>query len=123
MRSPKRSVSPGSARTWPSASITNFAPAGPLDADQRLAAERLDVVDAALDRPDQAGLRVPEPRVLGPHAGDHLGRHVGVGREREPHVAEHAARATPLRRSAPTRARLIAGLPMKPATKVFAGRS
>lgn len=43
------------------------------DADQRLAAERLDLAHAPLDRPEEPLLAVPQPRVLGPRADDHPG--------------------------------------------------
>ena len=40
-------------------------PARRFDRDQRLAAERFDVLDPSLERPEQPGLRVPETRVSG----------------------------------------------------------
>ncbi len=52
----------------PSASITNRAPSSADDADERLAPERLDVLDAALDRADETGVVAPGPTCLGPDA-------------------------------------------------------
>jgi hypothetical protein len=49
------------------------------EADERLAAERLDVVHAPLKRPGEPCVLAPEQRVLRPDSEDELGRHLAVG--------------------------------------------
>ena len=73
----------------------------PVDAEERLAPQRLDVLDLALERPHHPVL--PQPRELGPHAD-----------------RSRPAGSSPSRSAG---AKLIPGEPMKPATNVLAGCS
>ena len=72
----------------------------PVDAHERLAPQRLDVFDLALERPHHPVL--PQPRELRPHADDRV-----RGLEPEPLGGREA----------------IPGEPMKPATNVLTGCS
>ena len=92
---------------------------GDRDPDERLAPERLDVLDPSLERTDLPAFVVPRPTCLGPDAEDDLG-----GQRRGPGAeAERAGR----RGRASSRVAIIGtsdidGLPMNDATNVLAGR-
>ena len=113
-RTPKPTTSPISAR-YSLGALTEASAAAGAHGDHRGIAQELDAVDW---RGDLGLGRVDEPRILGAETQCHRPR-------ARPWAGRRRARARRRRRrprSSPS-TRFMAGEPMKPATKVLAGRS